>query len=164
MGVLKAKDLGGNWVPIGIGAGQADTEVGTYTPTLTNIASPSLNNAWYSFVGGPNDGDTGLLFCNGQITMGTLSGGPTITIPPQFRWHGFVSGHMQLGQASLDDVSSVTYVGVVRQWSSSTILISQQNVGAQTYPYLVTVSATTPFTWVAGDHIYWFAQGPVYRV
>lgn len=132
---------------------------GTYSPTLTNVAIGTggsvLNTASWSFAGGPNPGDFGILTISHTIILGTsgasVSGTPVMTLPPDFE--------MVLADASnghrLDGIVTAVAGGVtaygppIRQ-SASTVGYQVFNA-ASTYLATSNISSTVPGTWAAGD-------------
>lgn len=143
-------------------------EQGTYTPPWTGITlgSGAVNTGFYTFVGAQGVGGKGLIFINGEVTFGTglaVSSSPQVSTPPGFKLSGFVSGSNYVGMATILDADAGDYTGIVRQWGSTTMLISILNTAGTYLSAAVAISATAPMTWAVGDGWQWNAVSPAER-
>ena len=194
MGVLKAK-VGGVWEAIGsvneyeVGATTpTDPNVelwfdtsdpgstliglqrGTYTPTLTGMVvgtggTPS-NTADYTFIGGPNVGDRGLLYIRGYIEFGTTGQtfptAPSFSLPTGFNLVKTTGGYIA-GKVNLNDVTALNQDGVMWCLGANAVrplcvLLSGVN------PYYDVLATTKPFTWASGDRMEWTIDTDAVRV
>lgn len=131
----------------------------TYTPTLTGMVvgtgGSAANTARFGFSGG-------LLSVNGNIvfgTSGTTFPGSTITatLPAGFTASSTATLLLSVGTANLRDTAPGTsYEGLVRLQSSTSVRFVAYDASA-TYLTATATSTTVPFTWAAGDGIYWQA-------
>lgn len=151
---------------------------GTYTPTLTGMnigtGGSAINSAIYSYVGGPNIGDKGLLSLEGVVIFGTSGATyPTsgeISLPSGFNLSGFAligNARPSCGFCNIFD-SSVTigYVGLMQPRSLTTVGVILTNVTITTHTGTVvttvgrgSTSPTLPFIWADTDGIYWTCSG-----
>jgi hypothetical protein len=146
---------------------------GTYTPTWTNVAFGSGggadNTGNYQYVGGTltawgfaEFGTTGTTFPGTSITVSLPSGFEIVSSFPS-------AG--QCGTCVLADVGTTNYYGVLRKESATTVRfitytdVSTVHTGTVT-TYIKTAGTGTavPFTWVAGDQIFWHLSVPAVRV
>jgi len=93
--LLKAKDSTGVWQPTGGGGGGAGVavEIGTYIPALTGVTigtgGQEKNEANFTWVGGPNSADAGMLHVGGFIKLaigGAVTANIEIPMPPGFKF------------------------------------------------------------------------------
>lgn len=130
----------------------------TYTPALTGMSIGSggsaANSATWSFSGGE-------LIITGEIVFGSSGATfPAATIlanlPSGFTASPNPSTALPVGQCHFNDVGANGAYGVTRLNSTTSVRFVPVDA-AGTYATLVATSALIPFTWVAGDGIYWNA-------
>ena len=195
MGVLYAR-VGGAWVPaLGVnevavgtdaptdpdvelwydtddpGLGLIGGQSAAYTPTLTTfvIGAGGVNNARYTYVGGPSVGDIGLINCYGRLVLGSSgwtadSSGPSLPTGFQFiqnainGWNGGYVGQCRVlhGGAGWQ---CVMYVNTSTQASFVMPSVTATPGGSEIF-----FNNTTPWTWAAGDQFQWNFEAPVVRV
>lgn len=142
-------------------------EEGTYTPTLTNMAigaggSPS-NAGRYRFYGGPETGDEGLLYLEGDIVLGTsgsVSGSISVTVPSGFQMTSTHRPRLFTGRSTAGGGNYIVHISPI---SSDTLQINALRANA-TYLDTVGTSATIPGTWAAGNQLTWGGIWPAVRV
>jgi hypothetical protein len=146
-------------------------ETDTYTPSLTNIAigtgGSAFNDAVYTYVGGSESGDAGIMSLSGRITLGTsgesVSGTPVVSLPSGFSLQVSLETTFQsLGLAHLR-AGAANYVGYLAWQSSTELLVRAERRGGFTYIEPLVISSTVPDTWAAGDSITYNASLQVTR-
>jgi hypothetical protein len=118
----------------------------SYTPTWTNltVGNGTLTGK-YAYAG------VTTLF-RVEFTLGSTSSvgsGPTFTFPQQAVAH---ESYHQLGFAVMHDVGTAVYNGLIIFSDTSNAALQILNVGS-TYPTIVSVTSTVPFTWTTGDKL-----------
>jgi hypothetical protein len=130
---------------------------GIYTPTLTGMAigtggSPQ-NEARYSFHGGPDVGDVGILQWEWRLQFGTggttFPTSPTIALPPGFQFENQFA--TSLGTAFCSDSSTAADSRFVQIGAASATAFRFFLGGVS--GGTANMTTTTPFTWAAGDSI-----------
>lgn len=145
-------------------AGEAAVVSGSYTPTWTGVVPGSgtgfLNVGNYSWVGGPDVGDVGLLTININMRFGATSptfpsgSGTIVSIPSGFNitaTSSLSSSGLPVGFCAFDPATAgdILYGYATRQ-SATTLACLFQDL---TTGKLVSPNATIPFTWAAQDVI-----------
>lgn len=142
----------------------AGVESGTYTPTLVNIAIGTGGSAYlegsYTFLGGPNPGDTGVITVTGKLKFGTS--GQTfppasfcgVRLPSGFTHKASARNLNATGQLWLGDGISQTYTGQLFYLDSTGVYFLAIDTAA-TYGRNRNVAPGVPFTWQAGCDITW---------
>lgn len=173
MGVLKVK-VGAAWVEIpGVGGPSAGVvQSGSYTPTLTSlvVGTGGTNTADYTFVGGPNVGDKGLLAAQGKIVFGS-SGATFPTVNSRI---GLPSGF------NLNPNTTTWHIGTIRGvipgqngWegvlgndsaSPGVFQLSFGILGTGNSIQMSPASSTFPFTWAATHEIRWMLNVGAVRI
>jgi hypothetical protein len=132
---------------------------GTYTPTLVGMAigtgGSAANTAKWSYSDGVLTLDGAILFG----TTGTTFPGASITasLPSGFTAMTPYLSVMPVGMCALNDFGVTTYSGVTRLDSTTTVRFVAQDASGTYLAHAVT-GTTIPFTWGAGDGIYWHAE------
>jgi hypothetical protein len=149
----------------------AQTQIGTYTPTLANCAvgtgGSASNTADYVYVGDPASGGEGIMFIQGSIVLGTsgasMGTGPTATLPTGFTQNiPAATAVYRQGGCSMEAGASGTVQGLV-QWSSTTAVAFVVMGSASTYVGTATITSAVPGTWAAGNLIRWWYTANVSR-
>lgn len=147
----------------------AEFASGSYTPSLTNLSIGTGGNpqnlAEYTYVGGANVGQNGLLIAMGTIelgTSGTVGNAPTLAMPTGFVLDLVSGSNNPIGAARLSDVSTGanTRQALVYPSTTGTIRFITDGFGST----VGSITATSPFTWAAGDLIAWNFAARVTRV
>lgn len=141
---------GANRLVIGAAGG---TVSGTYTPTLNGIVEGTggQNTAQFTYTGG-------LLYVEGTIGFGTSGqtfplDTSTVRLPPGFLLIDPVL-RRPCGNVIFFDVGSAAYPGVCWHHDLDEIRLLVVNT-ASTYAAAGGTLSTIPFTWIAGDQIYY---------
>lgn len=136
---------------------------GSYTPTLVGVVvgSGGTNGANYTYIGGPDVGDSGLLTVEGEIVFGSSgqtfpAATVTVTLPSQFV-NVEPAALREVGWWSAND-SGATYQGWMRPTGTTTLRFILPNVTGTQIPHAAT-GTTSPFTWGTGDKMTWNAHG-----
>jgi hypothetical protein len=126
---------------------------GSYTPSLTNLAigtgGVAVNSAVYSF-------DGVHLFVSGRAMLGTsgqsVGTSPRFGLPSGFTPATDLASWSPLGPCSLldTDLGQIGEGQVQRGTVAGTVTVLQ-SVYTAPYNRFVNISATSPFTWAAGD-------------
>lgn len=129
-----------------------ETEVRTYTPTLSNFTIGSGGNAavtgTYRLSGKQVEIEASAVLGSSGQSVGT---GPTFTLP--FTHADDASTYAQPGNLTFNDTGASVYMGVARLASATTVSLSCINA-ASTSAYLAAVTSSLPMTWAAGDGFY----------
>lgn len=142
--------------------GAANSWVGGWT----NLSSAEGD---YTFIGGPDTSDYGILHyrgsatCTGTPTMAT----PRVVLPSGFQFDGThqTAEIMHSNVVYLDGGTGATgrHYGHLHYNSTTSASFWRNGVlGANTIDYIL--SATTPFTWANTDVVRWTLTAPVVRV
>lgn len=131
-------------------------ENGTYTPTLTGMVvgtgGSAANSASYTFVGGNQVGDVGVLRIEWRMVFGTAGTtfptAPTISLPAGFNLVQ-TNTSFPIGRAYLGDSGTAANDrwAEVAPNSVSTFRILLGGISGA----VATLSTTTPFTWAIND-------------
>lgn len=187
MGVLKAR-VGGVWVPVSFGEPiPVRVQSGTWTPTLTGIAigtgGTPLNIAAYTYVGGPNIGDRGIMSARGQVRFGTtgvtLPAGIAIdlTLPTGFQFPADLTNDLAnfadyaIGTITCRDDGAGSYPGWLCLTGTANKfrpIVDQTTITTHTGTVTVfstrtVLAATAPFPWGINDAFAWAWTAPVVR-
>jgi hypothetical protein len=139
-----------------VGGGVAVSE-GSYTPTLTGMAigtgGGATNTADWTFVGGPNVGDVGLMHIDWELIFGasgaTFPTTPTIALPAGFNFVETSTAALPHGRVFLSDNNTAanSRYAEIGPTSVSTWRVTLGGISAGTSA----LTTTTPFTWAGGD-------------
>jgi hypothetical protein len=146
-------------------------ETGTYSPTLANVAIGTGGNAentcFYTWLGGSETGDEGVLTLVGSIILGSsgasVTGGPTLTLPSGFQTTTVLGGSQRFGKVLFIDANGSDPLGHMFQSTATVLGVLIENASG-TYVVHSTPSSTVPFTWVADDRILYNCTIPAVRV
>jgi hypothetical protein len=130
---------------LGTGSGTIGATT-SYTPALTNF-TVSSQSVQYAAV-------NNLVFVRFYFAISSVTGAPIFTVPSGLN----ISGFAQHQTCNLLDVGVANYQGVLMFVSSTSVAVECTNVSF-TYAVNSGVSASTPFTWTAGDVIsggFWY--------
>lgn len=126
---------------------------GSYTPSLTNVAigtgGSAANAAVWSF-------DGTHLTVTGRIILGTsgasVGTGPRLSTPAGFTLAAGYASWAPLGPCSMldTDLGQIGEAVCTRGTTAGTVTLLQ-SVYTAPYNRLVNITATSPFTWAAGD-------------
>ena len=147
---------------------------GSYTPTLSGISegATGTNEGWYTFVGGPDSADEGILTMWGEVELNGTTGGDlpdgnnvTIGLPSGFEIDADVQPTTIVGDA-LTRVNAANVIAFL--WKNATNVTSVRLLYGDPSPgsYLSVAAnptATTPRAWGDGDAIRWYAKIPAVR-
>jgi hypothetical protein len=138
-------------------AGYVAVETGTYTPTLTGMAigtGGSVNTGSWTFIGGPDVGDSGVLVWEWRLVFGTSGAtfptAPTVALPAGYNFVApSYAGLFPVGTCFFEAVSASanSRLGTVSPVSVSTVRMFINGHSAGTGG----VTTTTPFTWQVSD-------------
>lgn len=137
-------------------------ETDTYTPDLTNVnigtGGNVLNTARYTFVGGTEVGDTGIMYIYGALTLGTsgasISGAPNVGYPAGFeRLPSLFANANMVASARLIDAEggSTNHLGVL--FPATTSMLVAYLVTSGSTLIAANISSSAPFTWAANDRM-----------
>lgn len=147
-------------------------ETGDYVPNLVNFSvgttGTPINDARYTFVGGPNPGDEGLLSVYGRWQLGTnftITATPAVQLPSGFTTKvvGSSSNYYTSSTLMSPTGSGGNFFGMLRYSGSQLLTFMTQNV-AGTYNVSAAVSSSVPAAWTAAGFCYYQATLPAVRV
>jgi len=134
----------------GTGSGWAWT---TYSPTLSNITIGNGTVVARYIQIGKN------VFARITITFGSTSSmgtSPTITLPVT-AISGYASGAESYGTLQILHVGNYVALGILIVGSTTTVTAAALSA-SNTYLQNVNITSTVPFTWGAGDALYFYIQ------
>lgn len=126
------------------GAGEPGGAWDSWTPTLTNLSGGTITRAAYKLVG-----KTVFFHFIYTLAGAGVAGIVGFSLPVAGN-SGF--GSSPIGNARLIDANGSTYQAIPL-FSLDTCVVNVMNVSS-TYPTIVALSPTIPFTWASGDSIH----------
>lgn len=134
---------------------------GVYTPPLVGMVVGSgggaLNSATWTYVGGPNVGDVGLLHITGMILLGSsgasVPGPVTIGFPPGFKTPTIGTRQGIAGECRMLQGGAVTGIGMLFEDSNATTFTVRAKPASGAYVGEVALAAGVPHTWAAGGEL-----------
>ena len=162
-----------NLAPLAGFAGFPAVEADSYTPSLSNIAigtgGSAENTGNYVFIGGTATGDSGLMFVDGMIVLGSsgasVSGQPTLGLPSGFEFpYSDTERHLPASfRMDPDGGGGAKYLGSLRVGSATTFVINYVATTDDGIARVAAPSSSDPASWGAGGWIRWSFTARVIR-